>query len=188
MTMDPSTNGHDAHLVTAISGGDRGALETVYQDHKDDLLSAAYHLLGDRAAAEDVLQDVFVAFAGKAGDIRLTGRLRGYLVVACLNRARDVLRRRKIEPSATDDLDLHRSGMESPGEVVARLDEAARVAAALAEIPAEQREVCVLKVYGQLTFREIAETLEIPMNTAQSRYRYALVALRRRLLPESAER
>ena len=60
MTMDPSTNGHDAHLVAAISGGDRGALETVYTDHKDDLLSAAYHLLGDRAAAEDVLQETFL--------------------------------------------------------------------------------------------------------------------------------
>ena len=188
MAMDPSTNGHDAALVTAISRGDRGALETVYRDHKDDLLSAAYHLLGDRAAAEDVLQDVFVTFAGKIREIRLTGRLRGYLVVTCLNRARDVLRRRKIEPCAKDDLDERRSGAESPGEIVAKLDEASRVAAALAEIPGDQREVAVLKVYGQLTFREIAETLEIPTNTAQSRYRYALTALRKRLMPESAER
>lgn len=46
----------------------------------------------------------------------------------------------------------------------------------------------MLKVYGQLTFREIATTLEIPMNTAQSRYRYALAALRKRLMPEDAKR
>ena len=85
--MDPSTNGHDARLVTAISRGDRRALATVYRDHKDDLLAAAYHLLGDRAAAEDVLQDVFVTLAKKAREIELEGRLRGYLLVTALNRS-----------------------------------------------------------------------------------------------------
>ena len=60
--------------------------------------------------------------------------------------------------------------------------------AALAGIPGDQREVAVLKVYGQLTFREIGETLGISINTAQSRYRYALAALRKRLTPEGAER
>jgi RNA polymerase sigma-70 factor (ECF subfamily) len=99
-----------------------------------------------------------------------------------------VLRRRKIEPSATHDLDERGSGLAAPGEIVAKLDEAARVARALAEIPGEQREVAVLKVYGQLKFREIADTLGIPMNTAQSRYRYALAALRKRLAPENADR
>ena len=62
------------------------------------------------------------------------------------------------------------------------------VAAALGEIPEEQREVVVLRIYGQLRFREIAELLSISINTVQSRHRYALDALRARLTPRGAER
>jgi RNA polymerase sigma-70 factor, ECF subfamily len=186
--MDPNTNGHDQSLVALISRGDRATLARVYADLKDDLLSASYHLLGDRAAAEDVLQDVFLSLAGSAKKIRLTGRLKGYLLVSCLNRARDLLRRRRIEPTAVETLDEKGASTDGPADIAEKLDEAARVAGALAGIPEEQREVVVLKVYGQLTFREIGEALEVSINTVQSRYRYALAALRKRLEPEGAER
>ena len=75
-----------------------------------------------------------------------------------------------------------------PADAAARSDEARAVAAALGEIPDEQREVVVLRVYGQLRFREIAELLSISINTAQSRHRYALDALRARLATKGAER
>ena len=86
-------NERDTGRLTAVARGDRDALASIYRELKDDLLSAAYHLVGDRAAAEDVLQDVFVTLARKAGEVRLTVSLRAYLVTACRNRARDVLRR-----------------------------------------------------------------------------------------------
>ncbi|MCX7886907.1 MAG: sigma-70 family RNA polymerase sigma factor [Verrucomicrobiae bacterium] len=63
-------------------------------------------------------------------------------------------------------------------------DRARLVEAALRELPEEQREVLILKLWGNLTFREIAETLQIPQNTAASRYRYALETLRRRVTDE----
>jgi RNA polymerase sigma-70 factor (ECF subfamily) len=53
------------------------------------------------------------------------------------------------------------------------------IQAVLAELPAEQREVITLKVWGELTFAEIAEALDIPLNTAASRHRYGMDALRR---------
>ena len=55
------------------------------------------------------------------------------------------------------------------------------IEAALRRLPAEQREVLTLKIWGECTFEEIARQLEIPPNTAASRYRYALAALRREL-------
>jgi RNA polymerase sigma-70 factor (ECF subfamily) len=54
----------------------------------------------------------------------------------------------------------------------------AAVEAALRQLPAEQREVVVLKIWGELSFPQIASTLEVPVNTAASRYRYALARLR----------
>ena len=60
---------------------------------------------------------------------------------------------------------------------------AGEIEAALQRLPAEQREVLVLKIWNELTFEQIAETLGIPPNTAASRYRYALAALRKELKP-----
>ena len=79
----------------------------------------------------------------------------------------------------------HRSGTEAGPDAIAEVrDDAARVSAALGKLPREQREVVVLKAYGQLTFREIAETLGLSINTVMSRHRYALDALRRQLVEE----
>ncbi len=159
----------------------RIALNEVYRKHKDDLASAAYHLLGDMAGAEDVLQDVFVRLARNGRCLERAEDLRAYLVSSVLNRARDVLRRRRIEPGSVGSLDNRSDSTPDPATVAADKDDAARVAEALAGIPAEQREVVVLRTYGQLRFREIADVLGISINTVQSRHRYALEALRVRL-------
>jgi len=63
-------------------------------------------------------------------------------------------------------------------------DRARLIEEALRTLPEEQREVVVLKLWGELTFKEIAAALEIPANTAASRYRYALEALRGRITDE----
>jgi len=183
-----SVNGNDTRLMAAMARGSASALEEVYRSYKDDLLSTAYHLLGDRGKAEDVLQDVFVSLARRAGSIRVTSHLRGYLVTSCLNRARDLLRRKTKEPIPIGGLDDRRSTATGPDAIAEKNDDAARVAAALAKVPREQREVVVLKTYGQLRFREIAESLDLSINTVMSRHRYAMEALRRELVPEGAKR
>jgi RNA polymerase sigma-70 factor (ECF subfamily) len=187
-TKTASVNGTDHRLLARVARGDRGALGEIYRSYKDDLLTTARHLLGDLSAAEDVLQDVFVTLARRAGNIRLTHHLRGYLVTACLNRARDLLRKRGREPMAVETLDRERSADDGPAATAAARDEAERVTAALAGIPDSQREVLVLKVYGQLKFREIAELTDLSINTVMSRHRYALEAMRRQLAPEGVER
>ena len=131
---------------------------------------------------------MFVGLVRNARSVRITHGIRGYLLVSCLNRARDLLRRRKIEPAATETLDDRGSGAEGPSEVAARIEDAAVVAAALSRLPEEQREVVVLRVYGRLKFREIAEMAGVSINTVQSRHRYALDALKRDLEPKKVMR
>ncbi len=163
-------------------------LEDAYLLLKDDLLSTAYHLLGDHAAAEDVLQDVFVRFAGDGARIGEARDLRRYLVAACRNRARDHLRRRRRGPASAPYLDDLPAAGEGPPAAAAARDEAGRVSRALGRLPAEQREVVVLRVYGRLRFREIAEVTGAGIDTVQSRYRYALEKLRATLSREGARR
>ena len=80
-----------------------------------------------------------------------------------------------------ESLTRFRAAGRDPATKAEANDEAAHVAAALATLPAEQREVVVLRVYGRLKFREIAETLALSINTVQSRHRYALSALKTKL-------
>ena len=76
---------------------------------------------------------------------------------------------------------IQRSSAVAPEMFVIAQENQDAVLGALAELPAEQREVIVMKLWGQLTFAAIAEQLAIPLNTAASRYRYGLEAIQRRL-------
>ncbi len=180
---------HDAALLAAAGNGDVGAFEQIYRVHKDDMFTAAICVLGgDGAAAEDVLHDVFIALAERVGRLRLTSSLKNYLVTSCVNRARDVLRRRGRWHDLTARLDREPCYAADPTVLANLSDESARLLDALTLLPVEQREVVTLHIHGQLKFREIAEMLEIPINTAKSRYRYALSALRTMLAEQEADK
>ncbi len=179
-------NTSDQHLLDAIAQNDRAAFERLYRAYKDDLLTVAALLLGERGLAEDVLHDVFINLARRSGEIQLIGTLRNYLITSCLNRARDVLAKRSRETAATpvvDDIAIQ----SKVGIPIETEQELALLSSALSSLPAEQREVVTLHIHGRLKFREIAELLEISTNTAQSRYRYALEKLRH-ILTESHSR
>ena len=176
----------DASLLAAVASGDSYAFEQIYRTHKDDLLALAGLMLGDRQAGEDVVHDVFVSFARQISRLKLTGSLKGYLLTSCANRARDLRRRGRSQENLAASPEVAVS--RDPARLAEVADEAARAVSALARLPAEQREVVGLRIYGQLTFREIARTLETSINTAQSRYRYALGALRRDLNHENRRR
>jgi RNA polymerase sigma-70 factor, ECF subfamily len=179
---------NDVRLLDAVGRGDADAFERIYLRYKDDLFSALVGFLaGDRATAEDVLHDVFVTFAERARRLRIKQSLRNYLWTSCLNRARDVLRRRTERTPPV--LELATVPSETDPRRLAQDDEEARqLWSALGTLPLEQREVVLLHIHGQLTFREVAELLGISINTAQSRYRYALQALRKRLNPQGLPR
>ncbi len=178
------------------SAADGAWLERTYHELKHDLFTVALHLTGERHAAEDVVHDVFVALARRGGERGIEHGVawavelpthedaRRYLVKACIHRARD-LGRRRATAHVTADGDGALARVSAPdGDPLPRLlgdDEATRVRSALRELPAEQREVVTLHLHGGLKFREIAETLAIPLDTATSRYRYALQKLRMRL-------
>ena len=75
--------------------GSRAALERIYDKYQNDLLTLAMALVNHSHTAEDVLHDVFVRLAESRHTFQIQGNLKSYLVTCVLNRARDVLRRRK---------------------------------------------------------------------------------------------
>ncbi len=159
--------------------GDPAALCRIYEKYRDGLLKVAAALLNDRSGVEDVLHDVFVAFAQTTGRFRLQGSLKGYLAICVANRARDMNRTRQRRAALHgDDIDTCPAETNGPEHVALGRELAAKLDAAMAELPDEQRETIVLHLQSKLSFREIARRREISINTALSRYRYGLGKLR----------
>lgn len=144
-------------------------------EHAPRLLLFARQLTRTEADAQDLVQDAFLECWRRNGP----GAPALPLLFATLRRraidlARRENRRANREQSATEP------GSQSWFDGGAEEREFSRVIqAALAELPAEQREVVTLKIWGELTFVEIGEALGISPNTAASRYRYGLAELRR---------
>lgn len=169
----------DRFLGWRFNRGDMAALCHIYEKYRDGLLKVAPALLSDKSGVEDVLHDVMVEFAQSTGRIRLRGSLKGYLAICVANRARDRNRTARRRGSADLNEVLPPPADTAPPELAAIGRELiARLDAAMAELPDEQREIIVLHVQSKLPFREIARLREISINTAMSRYRYGMDKLR----------
>jgi RNA polymerase sigma-70 factor (ECF subfamily) len=142
------------------------------------LLLFARRWTNSRADAEDVVQDAFVRFWRREQSPENRGLLYAAVRSAALDRLRSEQRRSRREAAASLD------GADHCEPVFAPEDESQQLlAAAVERLPNEQREVVILKIWSELTFAEIAGILEISQNTAASRYRYALGALKKILQP-----
>jgi RNA polymerase sigma-70 factor (ECF subfamily) len=135
-------------------------------------------ILADRAEAEDVVQEVFLrALARSRGWFGLRNPA-GYLYRAARNEALSRLRKRSVRTRAAAELTYSVEVLAPLENSLESAEEAARINAALLALPVEQREVVVLKVYQNRTFKEIARVTGASQNTVASRYRYALAKLK----------
>ena len=168
----------DATLVERLPDDDSGdELRELYRRYSGELFGFACNALGDRDLAEEVVQDVFArAWRHAANYDPKRASVRTWLYTIARNRIVDARRRASVRPGLAAEAD-----QESPAEVDRELEQAVlrwQVAAALARLSPEHREVIRLAHYGGLTLREISERKGIPLGTVKSRTSYALRTLR----------
>ncbi len=169
----------DRLLIWKFKLGNRDALRRIYEKYKNDLLKLAIALTNDVNTAEDVVQDVFVAFAKSAAKIQMRGNLKKYLVTCVANRIRNEKRdTQRHEASRIDNSDYVISDAKRPEQWAILSEELELLSNAMAQIPYEQREVVTLYMQGGMTFRQIAKIQNASINTVQGRYRYGLKKLR----------
>ena len=164
---------------------DRGALEGVYREHKDRLLTLAAALTGDRHTAEDVVHDVFRQLINDNARLQERTNLRAYLSVCTRNRAIDVGRRRKTRNLTVAVSAGSQPKAVDPAEAVTESEQAVALLRAVNELPPEQREVLSLHIWGNLPFEEIGPLQGISKGAAYARYRKALEKLRLKLRSDS---
>ena len=151
-------------------------LEDLYRTHRMRLIRLALLLVDEPATAEDVVQEAFAGLYRHWGNLRDSKAAIGYLRTAVVNGSRSVLRRRK---TARDYTPPHVANARSAESLAMLAAEHQAVVRALSKLPPRQREVLVLRYYGNLTEAEIAEAAGISRGTVKSTASRALEALQR---------
>lgn len=168
----------DLCLVRAMAEGDTHALDHLYVRHGPGLLVFLVGQLGDRQAAEEVLQDVMLAAWQGAAAFRGDSRVYTWLLVIARHRAINLLRRKVLPRAALDDTLVDRCG--GPQEQIEHRDEASAMRALLQQLPPDQRETLeLIFFYHELSGQEAATALGVAQGTIKSRLNRAKSTLRK---------
>jgi len=168
----------DELLKWKLRRGSVEAMSRVYEKYLDSMLTLAMGLLHNADEAQDVVQDVFVSFIRCMGDFRVHGSLRAYLATSVVNRVRDRMRRGKQRAGYVESHQDLPPEPDRPDTLVIGSENAQRLSKAMIQLPQDQREVVVLRLKGDMKFKEIARLQGVPIQTVQARYRYGLSKLR----------
>jgi RNA polymerase sigma-70 factor (ECF subfamily) len=172
---------HDPVLL-ALAAGDARALSAAYRAHHQAVRAFACRLLGDEAAAEDMVQEAFVALPQAVRQLRSETSLRSFVIAVAINHARHFvraaarrrksLRRLATEPAAQAATADERLAREQLGDALFR---------ALDELSLDQRVAFVLCVVEERTSQDAAELVGAPAATVRARVQAAKKLLRGRL-------
>ncbi len=180
----PVSADEDGELVERCLQGDAAAFRPLVERYQKVLFSVALRVLGDREEATDAAQNAFIR-----AYVHLASYDRGHkffswlyriLVNECLNVKRS---RRPIDP-----VDAGVAGADDPYRGLARAELRMKVRFALAQLPKAYRDVVVLRHFADMTYRDIAEVLQVPEKTVKSRLYSARQQLGQLLLGWKDER
>jgi RNA polymerase sigma-70 factor (ECF subfamily) len=166
----------DHELVEAINAGDVEAFASLYRRHRDWAVSLALRFTGDHALALDVLQEAFLYLLKKFPGFELTSQLRTFLYPAVRHLA--IAAHQKAGRSQSGGIELAELELPAPAATPDVTTSRDRLAAVLASLSHDHREVLLLRFVDGLSLGEIAEATEVPLGTVKSRLHHALAALR----------
>jgi len=175
----------DAELIHAFIHGNEKALEILINRYKDKVYTSVYMLVKDKYLAEDIFQDAFLKMIKTIKDGRYAeqGKFLPWAIRVAHNLCMDHFRRSRQNipvtfPDGQEISDLFGAGdLAADGIEKRQVHESVRKL--IEQLPEEQREVIVLRIYADLSFKEISDLTGVSINTALGRMRYALINLRK---------
>lgn len=181
----PTVNEQLAELVSRIADGEEDGFRLLYERTHAKVFGIVLAVLNDRNQAEDVLVEVYTqAWRQAASFDRTRGSVEGWLATIARTRAVDqrrALRSRHLEAFGFESVETWVCERPSPLDESQDSEDAQRVRAALAALPADQRRALMTAFYGGLSHSEVATALEQPLGTVKTRIRSGLAALRQAL-------
>ncbi len=184
--MNPTHQLSDSELIHQYMQGQSAAIEALIRRHKDRIYTAIYMLVKDQYLAEDIFQDAFLKIVRtmNSGRYREQGKFLPWALRVAHNLCMDHFRKVRLDlPVTTEDgqeiLQLMKFASESAEQSLERKQTHHSVRQLIELLPEDQKEVIVLRIYGDLSFKEIAAITSVSINTALGRMRYGLINLRK---------
>jgi RNA polymerase sigma-70 factor (ECF subfamily) len=164
---------NDETLIPAIAAGDDCAMRILYNRHHVQVFRFAMRVVGDAAAAEDIVSDTFIAVWRHAGRFEGRSAVATWIMSIARFKALSVRRRRR-------DLELDKKVAEAvadqaftPEEALLAIDRSAQLRDCMTKLSAEHREIVDLICYHDKAIEEVAEIIQVPKNTVKTRMFYA---------------
>lgn len=171
----------ELELITQAQRGDRRAFGELVRRHRKGVINVIYRMCGETNLAEDAAQEAFISAWQHLPSYRPRSPFRNWVYRIATNAALDALRRER-ETVDVDTLSLATAD-RGPEARLEGKERGERVRRAVLELPPASRAVLILREYEGLSYREIADTLNIPIGTVMSRLNYARNRLRESLAP-----
>jgi RNA polymerase sigma factor (sigma-70 family) len=178
---------NDQDLVQAYIQGDQSAIEILINRHRSKVYTYILLTIKNQPLAEDLFQETFIKVIQslRAGKYKDNGRFLSWVIRIAHNLVIDHFRKEKQMNSVSNDdteVDLFNSKKFSDANIedlIISSQIKSEIRALIEELPDDQREVVLLRHYGCLSFKEIADQTGVSINTALGRMRYALINLRK---------
>jgi len=176
----------DAFLVSAYMNGNESALCDLITRHKQRIFSFIYSKVYDRDVAEDIFQDTFIKVINtlKRGAYNEEGKFLPWVMRIAHNLVIDHFRKNNRMPKFENNNDFNIFSVLSDGNLniekrMIKGQVESDVRRLIEELPEDQKQVLVMRIYKDMSFKEISEQTGVSINTALGRMRYALINLRK---------
>lgn len=173
----------DDALFARVQKGDEKAFTIVYERYNKLIYVLAYRYLQDKARAEDVVQYVFVKLWEYRATLQIGVSLKNFLFTMAKNHVLNLIRNENT--ALEKSYEIAQQIAEYEDDLVEKLEKRERISLfykALGKLPEQKREICLMKLRGDMSNQEIADRLHISVNTVKSHYSEAVKILRKELL------
>ncbi len=169
----------DLELVEKVKGGNRKAFSELVKRHQKGLLRMSLRFLKNIDAAEDVVQESFIKAYEKLNSFEGRASFKSWLYQITVNTARNKLRESRLETTDIEFVQISVGAIAESSLVHTAVKDLLQHE--IDKLPLKQKTALVLRVYEDLSFKEIAEVMECPYDTAKANYRHALIKLKQSL-------
>jgi RNA polymerase sigma-70 factor (ECF subfamily) len=166
----------DLELVGKVLGGDKKSFSLLVRRHQSGLLRLSLRFVKDIDVAEDVVQESFIKAYERLASFEGRASFKSWLYQIAVNTAKNKIRSRRDEVRDLDEVHLGVAAKAESGLVHQAVSHL--IAKYVEELPFKQRTALTLRIYEDLSFKEIAEIMDCPYDTAKANYRHALLKLR----------